>query len=405
MSEVKQNKKAGASGILLIFAVLALSLPVYCQSFTTAALGEIKAAFPDVSVTAVKMISSIPSLMQLIFAPICAILEQFLNRRKLLSASFILAAAGGVISAIAPSFTVILVGRAVFGAGMGLIAPMALGLIAQNFEGEKRSKLYGYRSTFAAIFGIVFSQLGGILAGFGWRLSFWAYLVLVPIGIFVIFNVPDAPPVRKAAKEKKEKVKFPLPIVGLLIIFMVWRALVMQVGTNVAIVVQTREVATAAVVGTITAMGTVGTAIGGVVYGNLPPFIKKYSHGIGALMLGIALWMMTALGESTVWPYFVGMALANAGVTIYGSHNTYTYTTLCSPVLITSVMAASNMVSGLGQFTSPVIMDVLASIFKFEGITASWQLSYTIAIPAGILGIVGVAIGSRFVGKKDKPEA
>ncbi|WP_406541281.1 hypothetical protein [Clostridium ljungdahlii] len=69
-------------GLTVKVAVLTLAAMLYTTSMTTPALGEIAKAFPNVSATEVKQISTIPSLMMIIFSLVPGQLERFMSKRR-----------------------------------------------------------------------------------------------------------------------------------------------------------------------------------------------------------------------------------------------------------------------------------------------------------------------------------
>jgi len=123
-------------------------------------------------------------LFNLMGTPLMARLADRVGRRVVYVADIVLFAVGSIIVAIAPSFDVVVWGRALQGFGAGGIFPVASAVIGDVFPPERRGRALGL---IGSVFGIAFiigPVLGGILLRFGWRMLFWGplpfALVLIP---------------------------------------------------------------------------------------------------------------------------------------------------------------------------------------------------------------------------------
>ena len=133
---------------------------------------------------ALSWIFSIYVLTNLIGTPICAKLSDRFGRRTIYVACVTLFALGSVLVAVAPSYALLLVGRAVQGFGAGGIFPVATAVIGDTFPLEQRGKALGL---IGAVFGIAFLLgpiLGGVLLYFAsWH---WLFFVNLPLAALVI---------------------------------------------------------------------------------------------------------------------------------------------------------------------------------------------------------------------------
>jgi EmrB/QacA subfamily drug resistance transporter len=122
-------------------------------------------------------------LFYLLGAPLLAKLSDRTGRRAVYAQSLGLFAAGSVLVAAAPTFEVLLVGRAIQAFGAGGIFPVATAVIAETVPHERRGRVLGL---IGAVFGLAFLLgpiLGGLLLGFSWR---WLFLINVPIAAVLI---------------------------------------------------------------------------------------------------------------------------------------------------------------------------------------------------------------------------
>ena len=89
--------------------------------------------------------------------------------------------AGTIISMLAPSLTVLIIGRLVQGVGVGGIVPIGQALVAARCSGEERARLQIYYNVAYGIAAGLGPLIGGALVGVSWR---WAFALIIPM-IFV----------------------------------------------------------------------------------------------------------------------------------------------------------------------------------------------------------------------------
>lgn len=146
------------------------------------ALPAIREAFA-VGNRALPWVLSVYVLFYLVGAPLLAKLSDRSGRRAVYAQSLGLFAVGSLIVAAAPTFDLLLLGRAVQAFGAGGIFPVATAVIAETVPQERRGRVLGL---IGAVFGLAFllgPLLGGLLLGFSWR---WLFLINVPIAAILI---------------------------------------------------------------------------------------------------------------------------------------------------------------------------------------------------------------------------
>ena len=106
------------------------------------------------------------------------------GRRRLFAIGLGLFAAASAVSAVAPNVGVLIVARAVQGAGSALITPLGLALLSSAFPAERRGAAIGM---FSAVAGLAVASgplVGGAVAqGINWHWIFW---INVPIALVSI---------------------------------------------------------------------------------------------------------------------------------------------------------------------------------------------------------------------------
>jgi EmrB/QacA subfamily drug resistance transporter len=118
-----------------------------------------------------------------------------IGRRKAFSIGLMIYGAGSLVTAIAPSLTILILGWSLLeGIGAALIMPAIVALVASNFAVAERSKTYGIIAASGAIAVAVGPLLGGAVTTFAsWRWVFLGEVVVVIAILFASRRIVDAP--------------------------------------------------------------------------------------------------------------------------------------------------------------------------------------------------------------------
>ena len=120
-------------------------------------------------------------LLSAITTPIVGKLSDLYGRKRFYLGGLVVFMAGAVLSGLAPTFWVLIAGRAVQGIGMGTLMPLSQTIIGDLIPPRQRGKYQGYMG---AVFGL--ATVGGPLVGgaitdaWGWR---WLFFAGLPIGL------------------------------------------------------------------------------------------------------------------------------------------------------------------------------------------------------------------------------
>lgn len=156
-------------------------LAVLNQTLLTPALPTIMRDL-SVDATTVQWLTSGYSLVEAVIIPLAAYLMGRFSTRKLFNGGLTLFACGSIVSAIAPNFGFLLVGRLMQACCTGILLPMATSLILLAFPKDKRGGAMGIVGLiigFAPAVGPVASGL--LIDGIGWRALFWTVAVIAAI--------------------------------------------------------------------------------------------------------------------------------------------------------------------------------------------------------------------------------
>jgi EmrB/QacA subfamily drug resistance transporter len=183
MNHQKRNRLLGVLFVGVLMAALDIAI-------VGPALPTIRDYF-GVDDRAVTWLFTVYVFFNLIGTPLMAKLSDVAGRRSIYLADIILFALGSLLVAVAPSLTVVIIGRAVQGLGAGGIFPVASAVIGDTFPPEKRGSALGL---IGAVFGLAFiigPIIGGLLLLASWR---WLFAINLPIALGVMIIAPPLLP-------------------------------------------------------------------------------------------------------------------------------------------------------------------------------------------------------------------
>jgi MFS transporter, DHA2 family, multidrug resistance protein len=126
------------------------------------------------------------------------------GRKRFLIACIIIFTCSSFICGAAPSLAVILIARAVQGAGGGALQPLSQAILLESFPADKRGLAMAVFALGVVVAPVLGPTLGGWLTDtYSWR---WAFYINIPVGIFAIIMIlrhVEDPPYIKDAKPGK----------------------------------------------------------------------------------------------------------------------------------------------------------------------------------------------------------
>jgi MFS family permease len=165
------------------------------------------------------LVFTIYLLSNVISIPIAAKLSDTYGRRSVYVACLLVFAAGSVVSVIAPTFLVFLLGRAIQAAGAGGIFPVATATIADVVPQERRGAALGMLGAIWGFAGIVGPLAGGALTTLlGWPTIFMANVPLALIVIYLALRlVPSKPALRRGPFDAGGVVALAITLAGVIL--------------------------------------------------------------------------------------------------------------------------------------------------------------------------------------------
>ncbi|MCH4172480.1 MAG: multidrug efflux MFS transporter [Lactobacillus sp.] len=218
MAQTKISTKARnlTFGVMLIGTMISSLL----QTALTTALPDIMKDF-QVSATTGQWLTSGFSLAMGIMIPATAFLIKRLPTKILFIGSMALFALGSLLSAIAPAFIVLLLGRIIQALGTGILLSLTQVVILTIYPQSKQGAVMGIYGLAASAAPVIAPTLTGLLIDYmSWRVIFWVGLVIALIDIVLaLVAVKNVLPNKKIAFDLPSFLLISVAFTGILIGF------------------------------------------------------------------------------------------------------------------------------------------------------------------------------------------
>jgi len=356
---------------LLAFGILSLSvLTIMAGAAVSPALADIQQHIKGSQPTLIKMILTLPAVF---IIPTSYAVGRFtggISKKKLVLLGIIIYTVSGCSAFFANDIYTLLASRAILGIAVGIIMPVAASLIADFYTGEKRMKMMGYNSVFANMGGIIATMSSGLLTSIDWRYAFLVYAVGIPIFIIALLFIKEPP---NTAAFDKNAPKLKLPKQTYLIAFPAFLVFMgfYTIPTNIAVYLVTNGLGGPEQAGYALAFATGSAMVAGLFVAN----IKKVTGRMFVPSIAFSMLLCHVLLGFTSSVIAVNAAMLSNGYTL----------SMAIPYIMHKATESSNgynvgatsLVTSfvfLGQFFSPIVMDVTAKIVGVSNVSFNYQL-------------------------------
>ncbi|MFE4711390.1 DHA2 family efflux MFS transporter permease subunit [Paenibacillus sp. NPDC056722] len=191
MRKLSNNLSLASSSIkkgpLLFVMILGAFIAVLNQTIMSVATPELMIDF-NIGASTAQWLTTGYMLVNGVLIPITAYLMQRFTTRELFQTAMVIFLGGTIVSAVAPNFDILLLGRLIQAAGAGIIMPLLMTVILTVFPPDKRGAamgMVGFAIIFAPAIGPTLA--GYIMEHYSWRTMFYGMIPLAVIVIAIAF--------------------------------------------------------------------------------------------------------------------------------------------------------------------------------------------------------------------------
>ena len=356
----RENKKIG--GKLLKAVILSVSLVTMINNSVSVVLGNMQEAFPEVSTVKLQCLLAYPTFSMIIMVLVGGVLVSYLGNKIILLSGLLIYTVSGVMPVFLSDFNYILLSRLCMGAGLGLVSPLALGLITDFYEGNERVTAMGQQFG-VGNFGQAAALLSaGILGAMGWRYSFLIYGSGAVIFFLILFLLPEKEK-RKKADGKKGTVGVNARALCVAGIMGFYNMVYIVMHSNLSLVMTSRHIGTVMTTSYSMTLMTLISTGAGLIFGKLYEKIRELVGVMSGLFIAFAIMIMA----DRPWMVYLSLAFLGAGNALIMPFGFYHVTKLCPEGAEKFCLAMTQAFLSVGSFLSPFVVDGLRRFLSGEG--------------------------------------
>lgn len=365
---------------ILKIALLSVSMLVAVAPAINANIPAMKEAFPQIPLSMVEMITTIPSLFLMISVLTSGFIAKKIGYKQTIMLGLGIVAISGIIPVFIGNFYLVLFSRAALGFGIGLFNSLLIGLISYFFDGNERTTLIGYHEALGGLGGMLITYIAGQLMHVNWQAPFISYAIAIPV-FFIFWKViPKVKTEDILHKNTKQVVvndgkegNFSIVFVFMILI-VIGATLNMTMGIKVSSLIVEQGYGSASDASTVIMLLSLGAMISGFLFGKMYKIFKNYIMSVGFTITALAMFIIGI--SNTSWMTVLGGFLVGFGFRVMMPclTNIVNSSHLKNPTLATSLLlVAYNLGSAFAPYGSMIIQKFswtndLRGVFYVDGI-------------------------------------
>lgn len=376
----------------IIFLIPICGFALYDSVFQafSSILAVLKDVYPDVSVTTIQMIVSIPPMASIPGTLLAGFLSSYIRKKRIAEFALVIVFVGGMIPVVfrEPTIHAMFACSICVGLGQGLLHPMANAFICQTWGDDERSRALGFKQSFNYIGDALVALCIGFLALVHWKNAFLVYLGAVPILVLTHVLFPKGEPDKKLVSKKERitgfKELFKPRMVYLIILFGFAMMFLYGFNTNIAMLVQERGLGTTSDISKIASTISIMSFVLGILYGKVSRLAGRYTLVLGFVLLSCGM-LIASFGSSLRMVMFGGV-LFGLGAGIQQISTIYYISKTVDRSVVTMAISVSIAFISLGASISPIVINGLQGVFF--GSTAPHQALLLAGCGYAILALI-----------------
>mgnify|MGYP000465866279 CR=1 FL=1 len=351
------------SGVLYVILTSSL-MGVMGVSLISPVLPELRSVF-TVTDAQIGLIITAYTLPGIFLTPFIGLVADRIGRRRvIIPLLFLFGIAGGSISVVT-SFSDVLILRFLQGVGASALVMLAVTLIGDFYEGNRRDAVMGFNASMVSAGAAFYPLVGGALAGIRWNVPFLFFGIGILIGLFALVALPEPPgtqskDVRSYLTQLREAATHPHALAIFFAIFLIFFIFYGMIQTALPLFLDSAFALTSGRIGVVLATVALASAVVSSQYKRISKWRRApelVALGFGSIGLSLlCVWLSPS-------PLLIGLSLLvfGAGFGVIMPSIETTIVTFASDNLRAGMMGLRTSMIRLGQTVGPVSFTYLGN--------------------------------------------
>lgn len=363
--------------------ILSVSMIVGTAAAINGNIASIAQSFPDVPLSTVELISTIPSFSLIISILCSTIISGKFGLKNTILFGTVLCAFSGVAPFFIKDIYVILFCRAVFGFGIGLFNSLLITYLTHLYSGEERTQMIGFHQATGSLGGILITFISGQLLKISWNASFLSYAIGF-VSIF-LFATTVRPVSFSEERKTEEGTSSILGITPWLILLFITYICYMTFGVKISTLIKEVGYGSASTGSYVIMALCAGSIISGTIFSKTLKILKEKLLPLSYVILALSMYLLSVSTSSllTLTAGFLA-GIGNASIIPFILNRINSSDIKNKPFCSSLVYIATNLGSALAPYGA-IIISALSPFTATCGLFHS--LSCMFLVTAVILGI------------------
>lgn len=346
-----KKRRAAASVVLIAFA--------YGLNITgvVPVLGTLNEKYADYGTSAVQLLQTLPYLLTMAGSFMIGWLTTKITKKKIVLAGLFIIGVCGIIPFFTDSFYVLALTRLLIGFGFGITGPLNTAIITDFFPPEERAGYMGLHVLGMGIGAMVGNVLGGILAGYGYRMFYLVYAIAVlsmaAVAVILVETTPVA--IEKAGAMKVNAKVYLISFASLL-----HTLFINAYNTNIGIYILEEVTENPTVTGMVSGINSAAALAVGMIFGRLSGLLGIYAMPFSVFAAAVGYAGLLVI------PGMPGVIIASlcCGISLscFMASSSYLISVSVRQEAVAKASGIFSIVGSIGGLIAPVVMANTASV-------------------------------------------
>lgn len=353
---------------LSVTLLITSSLTIMAGAIIAPALPEMSAYFNGQAAEVyIKLLLTIPAIGIVLFSSLIGSIADKWGRKPVLLLSLLLFGLSGTSGIWIDNLYVLLASRFMLGIAVAGIMNAATAMVGDYFDPQARSKFLGLQASFMSIGGILFLNIGGILAEWSWRGPFYLYALSFLIMLLVWTKLPVISGARVALDRQENRLPPNLLKIVYVVFIMGFLGMVFfyLIPVQIPYLLKVSYGSSNTLIGFAISLATLTGALASFNYTRVAAYFSTTKiYGLSFLFLGAGYFLIATSGS--VLMTMAGLAISGIGTGLMMPNGNLILLSILPDQVKGKWLGGLTTAIFLGQFLSPIIVSPIVSGYSIE---------------------------------------